>query len=136
MNKVLDDNHIHDGHRERMRSKLIIHGQKVFDTYELLEMLLYYTIPYKDTNPISKRLLFTFGGLDGVLLCTDGVLGPYQSTENFKRSFVRPVVRRILDGKTNEVKQFVCDLGLRSGVGDDVSLSMIVKDDAKVKKYQ
>ena len=46
---------------------------------------------------------------DGVLLCTDGVLGPYQSIENFKRSFVRPVVRRILDGKTGEVKQFVCE---------------------------
>ena len=74
--------------------------------------------------------------LDGVLLCTDGILGPYQSTENFKRSFVRPVVRRILDGKIKEVKQFVCDLGLRSGIGDDVSLSMIVKDDTKVKKYQ
>ena len=66
MNKRLEDKHIHDGHRERMRVKLITHGQKIFDTYELLEMLLYYVIPYKDTNPISKRLLYTFGGLDGV----------------------------------------------------------------------
>ena len=80
--------------------------------------------------------IFDMRGLDGVLLCTDGVLGPYQSTENFKRSFVRPVVRRILDGKTNEVKEFIGDLGLRSGIGDDVSLAMIVKDDTKVKKYQ
>ena len=80
--------------------------------------------------------IFDMRGLDGVLLCTDGVLGPYQSTENFKRSFVRPVVRRILDGKTNEVKRFVCDLGLRSGIGDDVSLSMIVKESAKSKFYR
>jgi hypothetical protein len=73
---------------------------------------------------------------DGAMLCTDGVLGPYQSTENFKRSFVRPVVRRILDGKTNEVKKFVCDLGLRSGIGDDVSLSMILKGSAKSRFYR
>ena len=80
--------------------------------------------------------IFDMRGLDGVLLCTDGVLGPYQSTENFKRSFVRPVVRRILDGKVGEVKQFVCDLGTRSGIGDDVSLSMILKDGTKIKYYQ
>ena len=67
MDKYVSDQHIHDGHRERMRSKLISHGQKIFDTYELLEMLLYYVIPYKDTNPIAKRLLMKFGSLDGVL---------------------------------------------------------------------
>lgn len=80
--------------------------------------------------------IFDMRSLDGVLLCTDGVLGPYQSTENFKRSFVRPVVRRVLDGKTNEVKEFVCDLGLRSGIGDDVSLAMILKDGTKSRHYR
>ena len=50
-----------------MRSKLERYGGEIFDTYELLEMLLYYVIPYRDTNPISKRLLMRFGTLDGVL---------------------------------------------------------------------
>ena len=49
-----------------MRAKLLAYGQRIFDTYELLEMLLYQVIPYKDTNPIAKRLLAAFGGLDGV----------------------------------------------------------------------
>ena len=80
--------------------------------------------------------IFDMRGLDGVLICTDGVLGPYQSTENFKRSFVRPIVRRILDGKTNEVKQFICELGLKSGIGDDVSLAMILKDTTKLRFYK
>ncbi len=62
----MSDN-IHQGHRQRMRAKLYTHGDRIFDTYELLEMLLYYVIPYKDTNPISKRLLERFGSLDGVL---------------------------------------------------------------------
>ncbi|MBQ7387471.1 MAG: hypothetical protein IJW03_04830 [Clostridia bacterium] len=68
--KVLDEKNVHSGHRQRMRAKLVEHGQRIFDTYELLEMLLYYVIPYKDTNPISKRLLETFGSLDGVLLAS------------------------------------------------------------------
>ena len=63
----LEDSNIHCGHRGRMRAKLSSHGQRIFDTYELLEMLLYHTVPYKDTNPIAKRLLLTFGDLDGVL---------------------------------------------------------------------
>ena len=62
-----DEARVHEGHRGRMRAKLAEHGGRIFDTYELLEMLLYYVIPYKDTNPISKRLLAEFGSLEGVL---------------------------------------------------------------------
>ena len=67
MENFLRDDRIHEGHRARMRAKLLEHGPAIFDTYELLEMLLYYVIPYKDTNPISKQLLYKFGTLDGVL---------------------------------------------------------------------
>ena len=63
----IEDKDIHKGHRARMRSKLENYGSRIFDTYELLEMLLYYVVPYKDTNPIAKRLLAAFGSLDGVL---------------------------------------------------------------------
>lgn len=61
------ESQIHLGHRERMRRKLVAYGSEIFDTYELLEMLLYYVIPVRDTNPVAKRLLSAFGGLDGVL---------------------------------------------------------------------
>ena len=74
MEKHLDDSKIHEGHRGRMRAKLISHGQSIFDSYELLEMLLYHTVPYKDTNPIAKRLLYAFGGLDGVFMQSEDKL--------------------------------------------------------------
>ena len=67
MEKFIPDENIHDGHRGRMRAKLLSHGRSIFDTYELLEMLLYYSVPFRDTNPVAKRLLHAFGGLDGVL---------------------------------------------------------------------
>ena len=67
MSTASEDKNIHADHRSRMRSKLERYGGEIFDTYELLEMLLYYVIPYRDTNPISKRLLMRFGTLDGVL---------------------------------------------------------------------
>lgn len=65
--KIIEDNDIHKGHRSRMRRKFEEYGAEIFDTYELLEMFLYQTIPAKDTNPLAKRLLSAFGSLQGVL---------------------------------------------------------------------
>ena len=62
----LDERHIHDGHRKRMQEKLIRHDGDIFESYELLEMLLFFRLPYKNTNPIAKRLLHRFGSLRGV----------------------------------------------------------------------
>ena len=59
---------MHSGHRARMKDKFALYGPRIFHTYELLEMLLYYAVPYKDTNPIAKRLLQRFSSLDGILL--------------------------------------------------------------------
>lgn len=64
---VYDEERAHAGHRERMRAKFEEHGARIFDTYELVEMLLYYTIPRCDTNPVAKRLLASFGGLEALL---------------------------------------------------------------------
>lgn len=66
MSPQSESSKIHTGHRDRMREKFITHGEHIFDTYELLEMLLYSVIPYMDTNPIAKRLLMKFGSLDAI----------------------------------------------------------------------
>ena len=36
---------VHTGHRKRMKAKYTLHGADIFDTHELLEMLLYTVIP-------------------------------------------------------------------------------------------
>ena len=63
---MTEESLIHKGHRQRMRDKLFAYGSNVMQGYELLEMLLFYVIPYKNTNPTAKRLVARFGGLDGV----------------------------------------------------------------------
>ena len=57
---------IHDGHRERLRSRFIEHGLENFNELNALELLLFYAIPRKDTNPIAHALLDRFGSLYGV----------------------------------------------------------------------
>ena len=58
---------IHDGHRKRMRTRFREEGLDHFKEHEVLELLLYYTIPRKDTNPIAHELINRFGSLAQVL---------------------------------------------------------------------
>ncbi|MCQ2414295.1 MAG: hypothetical protein MJ082_05845 [Clostridia bacterium] len=57
---------VHQGHRDRMRTKFLRLGASAFESHELLEMLLYTVIPYQDTNPIAHRLMARFKTLSGV----------------------------------------------------------------------
>ncbi|MBO5924966.1 MAG: DNA repair protein RadC [Clostridia bacterium] len=57
---------VHDGHRNRLRERFLKEGLDNFEPHEVLELFLYYSIPYKDTNPIAHKLLDEFGTLSGV----------------------------------------------------------------------
>ncbi len=58
--------HYH-GHRERLRGRFREAGPDALADYELLEMLLYRSIPQKDTKPIAKDLIEKFGSFAEVL---------------------------------------------------------------------
>ena len=56
------------GHRERVRENIDRNPDfSGFADYELLEYLLFATIPRKDTKPLAKELIRTFGSLSSVL---------------------------------------------------------------------
>ena len=57
---------IHDGHRQRLKERFLQEGLDHFDELYVLELLLFYCIPRKDTNPIAHSLLERFGSLTGV----------------------------------------------------------------------
>ena len=57
---------IHDGHREKMRRRFAQTGLSGFADHEALELLLFYAIPRRDTNPLAHRLLERYGSLEGV----------------------------------------------------------------------
>ncbi|MXV43552.1 DNA repair protein RadC [Saccharibacter sp. 17.LH.SD] len=50
-----------------MRQRVMEHGAETLADYELLEMLLFYAIPRRDTKPLAKDLLKTFGSLTALL---------------------------------------------------------------------
>ncbi len=52
---------VHTGHRQRMRKRFIEHGFQGFEPHEILEMVLYYAIPRRDTNLLAHQLLDRYG---------------------------------------------------------------------------
>ena len=55
------------GHRERVRKKFLENGFNGLEDYEILELLLFYVIPRKDTKAIAKELIKKFENLANVL---------------------------------------------------------------------
>ncbi|MEM6942271.1 MAG: DNA repair protein RadC [Pseudomonadota bacterium] len=59
------------GHRERLRSRFLKGGHEAMPDYELLELLLFNAIRKIDVKPLAKRLLATFGDLNGVIAASE-----------------------------------------------------------------
>lgn len=55
------------GHRDRLRTKLIERGADALEDYELLETLLFAFIPRRDVKPVAKALIARFGALSAIL---------------------------------------------------------------------
>lgn len=51
----------HEGHRQRMKERFLVNGLDGFSDHEILELLLFYAIPYRDTNPLAHELTKRFG---------------------------------------------------------------------------
>ena len=65
-----DDRDVHKKHRERLRTRFDREGLEGFQDHEALELLLFYTNPQGDVNPVAHRLMQRFGSFHRVLEAT------------------------------------------------------------------
>jgi DNA repair protein RadC len=56
-----------EGHRARMRARLLRAGPDALADYELLEMVLYIALPRRDTKALARALLARFGSFGATL---------------------------------------------------------------------
>ncbi|MBR4892424.1 MAG: DNA repair protein RadC [Clostridia bacterium] len=113
---------VHDKHRERLRDRYLNEGIDGLRDHEVLELILFYAIPRKDTNELAHKLLNKFGNLSGVfeapakeLITIDGigkgtavylnmfsqVKRKYESDRIFKKSYIN---------STNEAGEYCLNL--------------------------
>ncbi len=59
-------NNVHAGHRQRVKDRYLLEGLDAFEDHQVLELLLFYAIPRKDTNELAHRMIKEFGSLAGL----------------------------------------------------------------------
>lgn len=57
---------VHEGHRERLKESFLKNGLSSFNDINALELLLFYSIPRRDTNALAHALIDRFGSLNRV----------------------------------------------------------------------
>ena len=57
---------MHENHRERVKNRFLTTGLDDFAPHNVLELLLFYAIPQRDTNELAHSLIERFGSLDKV----------------------------------------------------------------------
>ena len=135
-----EEKQIHSGHRDRVRIKFIESGLDGFEPHEALELLLYYCIPRKDTNPIAHKLLDSFGSLSAVLDAPLDALKECGLSENaaILLKLVPQMSRLYLDDRHSNSKVVdLDDLGgrlLHKFVGRDYEAVVLMLLDVKYKE--
>ncbi len=61
-----NEKNLHEGHRNRLKNRFLENGLDSFQQHNILELLLFYSIPRRDTNDIAHELIERFGSLSAV----------------------------------------------------------------------
>lgn len=131
----------HDGHRSRLKNRFMKSGLDDFEPHNVLELVLFYSVPRRDTNPIAHRLINRFGSLSAVLDAKPEELMKVEGvTENTAvlLSMLPQVARKYLEDKadTSNLVGGINDIGkylLPKFVGRTIETMMLASIDNKGK---
>lgn len=104
-----DNKSIHEGHRQRLKDKFLEHGFDGFEPHNILELLLFYSIPRKDTNEIAHDLLNAFGSLKNVFSANfEDLIKVKGITENSATliKMIPQIAKEYMDDSLREVPLF------------------------------
>ncbi|MDP2333542.1 MAG: DNA repair protein RadC, partial [Reyranella sp.] len=93
------------GHRGRVRERVLKAGVEALADYELLELLLFYSIERVDTKPLAKRLLERFGTLGDVFAAEPAQLREFEIDQRTLVHFkaIREAGRRLAERKVKDM---------------------------------
>ena len=113
------------------------YGGEEFNDYELLELLLMFSTPRRDVNPLAKELLRIFGSVRGVIFAAPGLLskvpGIGKNTELLLRLVGDIGVRCLYENLQempllNNMSSLECYLRMKIGMDHNEKLMILFLD--------
>lgn len=122
---MITENEMAEGHRKRLKERFVNGDLDDFNEYNALELLLFYTIPQKDTNPIAHRLIDKFGSFSNVLDADYDDLLTVDGVSDHTATFLKLIPqaaryyqsKKIVDRKEFSSMQDIGDFFVRKYVG-------------------
>lgn len=103
---------LHKGHRKRVKDQFIVEGfSKATPDHKVLELLLFYSVPQKDTNELAHRLLNTFGSLSAVFDASYDELLTVKGVSEHTACLLKlviPTSKKYLEDLSKEKFRFKC----------------------------
>ena len=127
-------NNLHKEHRERVRKEFLEHGfSEDAPPHKLLEMLLFFSIPRKDTNETAHLLLKEFGSLSGVFEAETADLMKVKGIGENSAALIKlmlPLFRKYQSEKVAVKPKFtnmdeICDFIIKKYIGYKCEVFMV-----------
>ena len=85
------EENLHRGHRQKVKERFSRDGFcfDSFQPHEVLEILLFYVIPQKNTNDIAHRLIDEFGSLENVFSASESQLRTVKGIKNESARYLK-----------------------------------------------
>lgn len=97
---------VNEGHRDRLRQRMLKEGLDNFQDHEVLELLLFQSVPRKDTNKLAHELIDSFGSLHNVLKASPDELMTVKGVSDVTAcnlSILKEVWRRFKRGEVEKL---------------------------------
>lgn len=103
---------MHKDHRSRVKNRFLAEGLDHFEPHNILELLLFYAIPQKDTNELAHTLINRFGSLEKVFDASFQDLLTVPGIKEHSATLIKmiPALARIYSMEKNKVSQSFADI--------------------------
>lgn len=103
---------MHKDHRSRVKNRFLTEGLDHFEPHNILELLLFYAIPQKDTNELAHTLINRFGSLENVFDASFQDLLTVPGIKEHSATLIKmiPALARIYSIEKNKAGDALCDV--------------------------
>lgn len=124
---------MNDGHRTRLLQRYLKNGISSLEEHEILELLLHFGIPYRDTKQQAKELISHFGGIENVFNANAAAI------ENSNTPYITERVAALIT-LVHDIQKYVenknsVELSYIKSYEDAGRYALSVLEDAVVEKF-